>query len=161
MTTGWMPPALGRRGEGWVVLQVVVLGLIVVAGRVGDPWADRIAGALTVVGLALVVVGPGLAIAGMRHLGPALTPYPKPGDGAELREHGSYRLVRHPIYGGLLVGGTGWALVTSPLTLLPVAALAAVFWGKATREEAWLDERYEGYAAYRARVRHRFVPFVW
>jgi len=42
-----------------------------------------------------------------------------------------------------------------------VALLALVFWGKSIREETWLDERYPGYGAYRERVRHRFVPYVW
>lgn len=161
MPTRWMPPALGRRGEGWVVLQVVVIASVVLAGAVGAPWPSGVDGVLKPVGLALSVAGVALAAAGMRHLGSALTPFPKPGDGAALQEHGVYRLVRHPIYGGLLTGGLGWAFVTSPWAIAPAALLAAVFAGKAIREESWLDERYPGYAAYRSRVRRRFVPFVW
>jgi protein-S-isoprenylcysteine O-methyltransferase Ste14 len=161
MSDRWTPPALGARGEGWVALQFVVLGLIVVAGSVGGPWPAVAEPVLRVTGAALLVVGAALALAGMRTLGASLTPYPKPGDEATMREHGSYRLVRHPIYGGLLLGGLGWACLTSPLALVPVVLLAAVFAGKSAREEAWLDERYPGYPGYRARVRRRFVPFVW
>lgn len=156
-----MPPALGRRGEGWVVLQVLVIALAVVAGRVGAAWPAGSAGVLRTAGFVLMVLGLGVSVTGMRHLGPALTPYPKPGEEAELRVHGSYRFVRHPIYGGLLLAGVGWSLVTSPLVLVAVGLLALVFWGKTIREEAWLDERYPGYGAYRERVRHRFWPFVW
>jgi protein-S-isoprenylcysteine O-methyltransferase Ste14 len=54
----------------------------------------------------------------------------------------------------------GWALVTSPAALVPAALLAVVLWGKSVREEAWLDERYPGYAGYRRRVPRRFIPFV-
>ena len=156
-----MPPALGRRGEGWVVLQVLVIVLAVVAGRAGAAWPGGSADIPRVAGYVLVPLGVGLSVAGMRHLGPALTPFPKPGEGAELRERGVYRLVRHPIYGGLLVSGVGWSFVTSPLAMIPAALLALVFWGKSTREEAWLDERYPGYDAYRERVRHRFLPLPW
>ncbi len=156
-----MPPALGRRGEGWVVLQVLVIVLIAVAGRLGGAWPSGSVDVTRIVGYVLLALGLGLSVTGMRHLGPALTPYPKPGEDAELREHGSYRLVRHPIYGGLLVAAVGWSFVTSPLALVAVALLALVFWGKSIREETWLDERYLGYGAYRERVRHRFVPYVW
>lgn len=161
MSDRWTPPALGARGEGWVALQFLVLGLIVVAGSVGGPWPGAAEPALRIIGVALLVGGVVLALAGMRTLGPSLTPYPKPGDEATMREHGSYRLVRHPIYGGLLLGGLGWACLTSPLALAPVVVLAAVFAGKSAREEAWLAERYPAYPGYRARVRRRFVPFVW
>jgi protein-S-isoprenylcysteine O-methyltransferase Ste14 len=156
-----MPPALGPRGEGWVALQLVVLALVVVAGWSGYPWPDGAAQVLRVVGAVLLIAGLALSVAGMRTLGASLTPYPRPGEDAEMREHGSYRLVRHPIYGGLLLGSVGWSCLTSPLALLPALLLAAVFVGKSIREEAWLTERYPGYEVYRERVPRRFVPFVW
>jgi protein-S-isoprenylcysteine O-methyltransferase Ste14 len=55
----------------------------------------------------------------------------------------------------------GWSALTSPLALVPTAALGAVFDGKRRREEAWLRERLPSYAGYTRRVRHRFIPFVW
>jgi protein-S-isoprenylcysteine O-methyltransferase Ste14 len=161
MSGRWEPPALGRRGEGWVALQAVAIGVAVVAGRWGGPWptgAEPVAGP---VGVVLLLGGIVLAVAGMGALGSSLTPYPAPGEGATLREHGSYRLVRHPIYGGLLLATLGWALLTSPWALIGPLILGIVFAGKSMREEAWLAERYPGYEAYRARVRRRFVPFVW
>jgi protein-S-isoprenylcysteine O-methyltransferase Ste14 len=161
MTAGWVPPALGPRGEGWVALQFVVLGLALAAGVTGGAWPHEAATWLLVAGLALAVAGAALATAGIRHLGSSITPFPMPGEGAELREHGSYRLVRHPIYGGVLLASLGWALATSPLALVPAVILGLVFRGKSAREEMWLSERHEGYAAYRARVTKRFVPFVW
>lgn len=144
-----------------MALQALAIGVTVLAGWWGGPWpsgAEPVAGA---VGVVLLLGGIVLAVAGVGALGSSLTPYPAPGDDATLREHGSYRLVRHPIYGGLLLSTLGWALLTSPWALLGPAMLGIVLIGKSIREEAWLAERYPGYAAYRERVRRRFVPFVW
>lgn len=161
MTARKVPPALGARGGGWVILQFVVLGAAFAAGIAGPEWPAGASAWLMIGGSALVLVGIVLAAAGMRHLGSSITPFPRPGDEAELREHGSYRLVRHPIYGGLLLATLGWALATSPVALVPAVVLGLVFLGKSSREEAWLAERYDGYVDYRARVPKRFVPFVW
>ena len=54
-----------------------------------------------------------------------------------------------------------FSLLTSPWALLPAAALSLILLAKSLREEHWLAERYPAYAAYRARVRRRFFPFLW
>jgi protein-S-isoprenylcysteine O-methyltransferase Ste14 len=154
-------PALGPRGEGWVALQTVVLVAAGVAGIIGAPWAMGARTALLVAGVAVAVGGGTLGAAGIRHLGSSLTAFPMPVDGASMRDAGPYRLVRHPIYGGLLLVTLGWAAATSPVALAPAAALGAIFEGKRRREEAWLAQRHPGYVDYMRRVRHRFVPFVW
>lgn len=69
-----------------------------------------------------------------------------------------YARARHPIYGGLLVAASGWAVSwTSPTTLLLVGGLAVFFRLKSAREERWLIERFPAYVAYRQRT-HRFLP---
>ena len=159
--TGTRAPALGPRGEGWVVLQMLALLAAGVVGLVGPPWPARWEPACRAIGFALAAGGATLAIAGIRHLGDALTPYPRPARDAGLRETGVFRLVRHPIYGGLLLVAMGWAALTSPLAIVPTVLLAFVFEGKRRREEAWLGQRHPAYEAYMRRVRHRFVPFLW
>ncbi len=57
----------------------------------------------------------------------------------------------------MLLGAAGWALARSPWAFVPAAALWLLFDLKSRREEAWLADRYPGYAAYRARVRRRFL----
>ncbi len=159
--TGTRVPSLGPRGEGWVALQSFALLAAGVAGVAGPAWPSDAAVALRVVGLVVAAAGGLLGAAGIRHLGDSLTPFPRPADGAELRDAGAFGLVRHPIYGGLLLVALGWSLLTSPAALAPTAALAAIFEGKRRREEAWLTERHAGYADYARRVRRRFIPFVW
>lgn len=154
-------PALGRRGEGWVAAQGVLIVAALACGLRGPRWP---AGARTTLRAAAVVVGLGggaLFAAGGAGLGRQLTPFPKPIDDGELRDDGAYGLVRHPIYGGVLTLGLAWALATSPAVLVPIVVGAPFFELKARREEAWLEERHPDYAAYRQRVRKKFLPFVW
>ena len=154
-------PALGPRGEGWVVIQFVLLAVVAVSGLAGPAWAGAARLATTVLGAVLVALGLLLAFRGLMDLRDALTPLPHPRDGASLVDTGAYRLVRHPIYGGIIVGAAGYGrLMASPLTLAGAALLLGFFRVKSAREELWLDTSYPGYAAYRARTR-RLVPFIY
>jgi protein-S-isoprenylcysteine O-methyltransferase Ste14 len=60
----------------------------------------------------------------------------------------------------VLIGGVGLSLHRSPLVFAPAAVLAAVFYFKSMREEAWLTERYPDYAHYRRATPRRFIPRV-
>ena len=150
-------PSLGPRGEGWVALQVVLIGAVFGSRLAGGDLgaAGRAAGAaLGTAGLAFGGWGAG-------SLGRALTPLPAPrGSTADLVAHGAYRCARHPIYGGGVALAAGWSLALAPWGLVPTAALAALFELKSRVEEAWLVERFPGYEAYRRRVRGRLVPGV-
>lgn len=154
-------PDLGRRGEGWFLLQVFLFGAIAVSGAVGPAWGGwprQVA-----IGLGAVLIGCGgvLSLRGVFDLRENLTPFPKPLPGARLVESGSYRLVRHPIYGGLILGAIGWGLFTaSPLALLGAMALIVFFDLKSRREELWLSDQFEDYGAYRSRTR-RLLPWIY
>jgi protein-S-isoprenylcysteine O-methyltransferase Ste14 len=77
-----------------------------------------------------------------------------------LQVGGAYRLVRHPIYGGLILIALGWSLTSSALALGLAVALVLVLEVKSRLEESMLDQRFREYDAYRNRVRWRFVPGV-
>ena len=144
-----------------MVIQFLLLGLVVLAGVAGPAYAGPFSAAARAAGLALVVAGLVLAAWGLLDLRDALTPLPHPRDGAELVDTGSYRLVRHPIYGGIVLGSTGYALVVgSPLALAGAAILLAFFRLKSGREEAWLREHYPAYQAYATRTK-RMIPWVY
>ena len=154
-------PDLGGRGEGWFLLQLVLFGAIAVSGLVGPAWE----GWLRVVGMgfgaALIACGGVLSLRGVVDLRESLTPFPKPLPGARLVETGSYRLVRHPIYGGLILGAVGWGLfMAAPVSLVLALGLAVFFNLKSRREEAWLAEQFEEYDAYRSRTK-RMLPWVF
>jgi protein-S-isoprenylcysteine O-methyltransferase Ste14 len=71
-----------------------------------------------------------------------------------------YGVVRHPIYGGLILAAFGGAIVQASVVAVALAlTLAVVLWVKSRLEESWLEARYEGYEAYRNRT-PRFFPRV-
>jgi protein-S-isoprenylcysteine O-methyltransferase Ste14 len=141
------------------VLQLLAGGGIVACGLLGLEWPEGAQTLLGIAGLVLAAAGLVLCVLGVRALGSSFTPLPLPRAG-ELRRQGIYRLVRHPIYGGVIILALGWSLLRSPLAVVPTALLTIVFELKSRREEVWLDERYPEYAAYRAATRRRFLPWV-
>ncbi len=75
---------------------------------------------------------------------------------------GLYGIVRHPMYAGFIpvvIGMPLWlgSSAAALLALLPIATIVL----RARVEEAFLRRELPGYAAYMARVRHRFIPFLW
>ena len=159
-------PSLGPRGEGWVVLQSVLLVAIPLAAwraaldEVVETPASALLRALGTIalfgGLAVIVLG-----AGYLRRERSFSVLPRPLASGGLVETGPYRFVRHPVYAGLILTTFGVALIrVSWLVALLALALAVVLDLKRRREEAWLLERYEGYARYRARTK-ALVPFVY
>lgn len=160
-TAGLHLPELGRRGGGWVVLQLVLLVAIAAAGFLGAEWRGpaRMIGAIA--GAALMTSGLGLVAAGILGLRRQLTAYPKPVPGGRLIEDRAFGLVRHPMYGGGVIAAIGWGLAMASLLALVGAFVLGIFADlKSRREEAWLGEQFEGYAAYRQRTR-RLLPWLY
>ena len=78
----------------------------------------------------------------------------------ELITSGPYRIVRHPIYLGLLLGVLGTALATDLIGLIIVAVLGGYFYYSASVEERNLTATFPtAYPAYRAATK-MLIPFV-
>lgn len=142
-------------GWAFVVVQALLLGLLIVmpdAGHWPVPgWLSAAAAAIVAVGVAVVAVA---AIG----LGSALTPTPVPRSGAELTTAGLYRLVRHPIYTGVLLIVAGITLHSAnAITVLVAAATWGFFVVKSRFEERHLSSVYPGYGAY-AETTPRLIP---
>jgi len=154
-------PRLGPRGEGWVVLQLLLIAVVIGSGFLGPLWdgAGRTVGAIA--GGGLVVAGVALVAGGIMALRRQLTAYPMPVPGGRLIEEGVFGLVRHPMYGGAVIVAVGWTLLTASATTFAAAFVLLVFFDlKSRREEAWLGEQFVGYAAYRRHTR-RLIPWLY
>lgn len=141
---------------GFVAGQFALI-VLVLALPSGSAWT--VPGWLRAAALALGLVGLAALVVGIANLGRSLTALPTPVEHGELRRDGLYRLVRHPIYAGIIglaassaLRSGSWAVVAA------TAALTGWFSAKARWEEMHLRRRYPDYADYAART-PRFVPF--
>lgn len=155
-------PALGRRGEGWVLGQLLLIAAVLLSALVGRRWTGGSAVAAFTVGGVLIALGLRMLLWAARHLGASLTPFPAPRAEHGVKTTGPYAFVRHPIYGALILFALGWTIVFATVAgLVATVALALLLDLKSRREEAWLRERVDGYEDYYRRTPRRFVPFVY
>jgi 2-amino-4-hydroxy-6-hydroxymethyldihydropteridine diphosphokinase len=153
-------PHLGPAAGWWVGAQVILFvawgGVLVTTAAVaGSPWRWALGGGLAAAALAL-------GAAAVLTLGGELSPFPQPRSGASLVMRGPYRLVRHPIYGAIVLGFVGISvLFGSAAALTGAVVLAGFFRAKSSVEERANTIGIPGYGEYLAAVRRRFVPFVW
>ncbi len=141
-----------------VIVIIVILLIRFGALRNHDLNTDLWRAAL---GIVFFVLGLAFAIWARVHIGRNWgTPMTQKKD-PELVTSGPYRLVRHPIYSGILVAGFGTALALSWLWLVAVLLAGVYFVYSATVEERFLTEQFpDAYPAYR-RSTKMLVPFVF
>ena len=158
-------PEDGRRGGAWVLAQIPLLlltfALPAVLPAAVLPWPAGTHPWREYLGLALGASGLLLAGLGLIRLGPNLTPLPRPKEGGALVTTGVYGLVRHPIYGGIVLLAFGSALRAATWLVVPLALLVLLFFSrKAALEERWLTEKFADYEAYRRRTAS-LIPWIY
>lgn len=150
-----------ERGEWYVAAQAGLMAAVLAApmldGRASASWSD----ATVVTGGLFVIVGLAFMVLGSVGLGRNLSPFPKPKDTSSLVETGVFAIVRHPIYTGISLCAVGWSWVNHSIAAFVAALVLLAFFDiKARREERWLQAKFSGYEAYRARVK-KLIPFVY
>ncbi|MGH2908630.1 MAG: methyltransferase family protein [Solirubrobacteraceae bacterium] len=150
-----------RPGRRWTPvggLSALAVFLIVRVFRTGSLAVHS--PVLGVIGAVVFVTGIALAIWARIHLGRnwgmPMTERLEP----ELITTGPYRLIRHPIYTGLLLGMFGTALATDLIGLIVAAALSGLFYYSATVEERNLTAAFpSAYPAYRETTK-MLIPYL-
>lgn len=154
----------GDRGEWYVVVQFILFGIIFLIPFLGPPlerWPAPWDQVGLIAGLVLGGLGLVLAGAGLIHLGKNLTAVPHPKEDAHFVDGGAYRFVRHPIYSGIIFASFGWGFLMNSFLVLMMGVILFLFFSiKTRREERFLAQKFEEYAAYQGRVR-KLIPFIY
>jgi protein-S-isoprenylcysteine O-methyltransferase Ste14 len=138
-----------------VLIGVALLRLHMLPGSwIKEPlWPHQLA--LEAAGLAVTVLGAAFAIWSRLTLGRNWSSVPQVKEEHELVVKGPYRIVRHPIYTGLIlaVAGTGLALDRG-IGLFMLVLVFASYWLKIRVEEKLMMETFpKEYPEYRRRVK--------
>lgn len=145
--------------DRWVIVQFVLVATIVTVTpltRIHMPtWA-------WVFGFFLLMEGVGMLHIAVFNLGWNVTPAVTPKEDGELVTQGLYGIVRHPMYGGLIIMALGWSLFWGTW-LGFIFSIALIFFlnAKAEAEEKLLNEKFPAYAAYKAQVTKKLIPYIY
>lgn len=154
-----------HRASRWVGLGSVAVAIVaVLLSRFSGfkaPIIPRTTGVLAF-GTGMCGLGLGLAIWARKHLGTNWSREPSIQAGHELVTSGPYRLVRHPIYAGILVAILGSALVAGrTVWLIMFAGFSLMIIARVKTEEEFMMNLFpQQYPEYKKRT-SALIPFVW
>jgi protein-S-isoprenylcysteine O-methyltransferase Ste14 len=146
---------------------ILVAGVyLIFAKQSGIPWLDRQLFPVTVpialVGLLAVLMGVAFSIWARLILGGNWSNRVTVKENHTLVRSGPYRIVRHPIYSGILLGMLGSALQRGGIRCFAGVLICALsFWLKTRAEEHFMVQSFgEQYLQYRHRVK-ALAPFIF
>jgi len=150
----------------WYLLILALGAYLIFDKRVDVPWLNFVLVHVNVsvafAGLIVACLGIAFAIWARMTLGSNWSGAVTIKQNHTLVQSGPYRIVRHPIYTGLLIALTGSAMQYGYLRSLCGVLLAGFgFWLKSLFEEQYMTHRFgDQYLIYRQRVR-ALVPFIF
>ncbi len=154
-------------GSRLVNLAILIIGVYLIFGRwIGVPALDRqlyeVTVAIAVAGLVAVVAGVGFSIWARLMLGGNWSGVVTVKENHELVRSGPYRVVRHPIYTGILLGMLGSAVQRGWVhAFVGVLLCVLSYWLKSRIEERFMVQSFgEQYVQYRHEAK-ALVPFVF
>jgi protein-S-isoprenylcysteine O-methyltransferase Ste14 len=115
--------------------------------------AENIFFIITLVGILLIGIS-------LLLLNKNLTPFPTPKQDSELIKTGVYKIIRHPIYTGLILTTFFYALYSHSLVKIVIAIILFIlFYFKSKYEEILLCDKFPEYNNYIKKT-YRFFPFI-
>jgi protein-S-isoprenylcysteine O-methyltransferase Ste14 len=139
---------------------------LIFAKQIGIPWLDRQLFSMTVpivlAGLLVVLMGVVFSIWARLMLGDNWSNRVTVKENHTLVRSGPYRIVRHPIYSGILLGMLGSALQRGEVrSFVGVTICGFSFWLKTRAEEQFMVQIFgEEYLQYRHKVK-ALAPFIF
>jgi protein-S-isoprenylcysteine O-methyltransferase Ste14 len=146
---------------------ILLVGVCMIyAKQSGIPWLDRQLFSVTVpivlAGLLVVLIGVAFSIWARLILGSNWSNRVTVKENHTLVRTGPYRIVRHPIYSGILLGMLGSALQRGEIRCFAGVLICGLsFWLKTRAEERFMVQSFgEQYLQYRHRVK-ALAPFIF
>jgi protein-S-isoprenylcysteine O-methyltransferase Ste14 len=154
-----------RKGTSWVLLQIpLLLAAFALPSLMSSrtlPWPDETHSWRQTISVLVAVAGVLLLTFGTFRLGRNLTPFPRPKAAGTLVTTGVYRIVRHPIYSGIVFLAVASAVRAPTVLVLPLPVMVFLFFdAKARFEEKWLVQRFTDYPAYQVRTA-KLIPWLY
>ncbi len=148
-------------GGHWLIAQAMMFAMYTASILYDDGALSSIPIGGRLIGAALVVLGLIGTLWAVVALGGSLTPFPAPTRSNRLVTHGPYRIVRHPIYGCIVIAFVGGGILFGDAAPLTVAIVMLAFVaGKSSYEERALAGLHPDYQRYREAVRWRILPWI-
>lgn len=143
------------KGKFLLYAQLVLLILLFYFGNFSRILSNPI---LSIVFIAGLVLG----LWSLYNLGmDTYTPFPEPKKEGKHIQHGTYSLIRHPMYTAVMI--IGLALLLSSATFLSAVVyilLLYVLDAKATLEEEYLTKIHSTYKTYKEKTK-KFIPLLY
>ncbi len=141
---------------GIILVVLLLVRVKAIKGHAGtnDPW-------LLGIGLALFLLGLGLAVWARVFIGTNWGMPMTRKDDPELVTTGPYRKIRHPIYTGMILAMVGTTIAVSLYWLIAVVLLGGYFIYSAVNEERYMAERFpDTYLNYKNSTK-MLIPYVF
>jgi protein-S-isoprenylcysteine O-methyltransferase Ste14 len=145
---------------------LIVGAYMIFAPQIGTQWLDRqlfpVTVPIAVAGLLVVLIGVAFTIWARFMLGTNWSNNVTVKEDHTLVRTGPYRIARHPIYSGILLGMLGSALQRGGIRcFIGVLFFALSYWLKSRAEERFMVQNFgEEYLQYRHKVK-ALVPFIF
>lgn len=169
--TAWLSPRFERSSYVWIASLLLVLVCRAWTRVDGLVWqltgpAIWLAHALQVVGAILFLLAARRIdvreLVGLRQAAASIESAPPGGPGSfELRVDGPYRLVRHPLYLGIILLAWGTARMTLDRLVLTACLTIYILLAVPWEERALRAQHGEPYRRYAGRVRWRVIPGLY
>ena len=112
------------------------------------------------IGLVFAFLGFLIIILAILQLNKNLSPFPTPKNNSLLIQNGLYKIVRHPIYSGIMLLFLGYGIYKDSVFKLFITALLFIlFYLKTNYEEKLLQNKFPEYALYKKKVGRFFIKF--
>ena len=142
-----------------VLIQFTLFIVFAFAARLEVPFYENTL--YKAAGYVISFTGFAWLIIAMYQLNTNLTAYPSPKETGKLITSGLYRIVRHPIYSGVLLLSLGVALVMNNYLMLGLFVIFILFFlYKSSYEESLLRKKYPEYDQYMHKTGGLF-PVLW